>query len=185
MTKSILAWARTFPPSESEGWTIHFIERNSRYWVAAKAGKKTNALFEQGTAKAWQWANSARFIRWFTDGERRYGKTLWRLASLYLKAKEVHPAYGHRKVWREGLEVAIKIKGSQGNRRVEWVKTEHPFTFISPKHEIHANHNVGVSLPAGWRRMQRSGDERAPTDDGKTCMPNALKHYSGFWMYSV
>jgi hypothetical protein len=40
-------------------------------------------------------------------------------------------AYPHRKVWREGLEVAIKIKGSQGHRRVEWLKQEHPFTAIS------------------------------------------------------
>jgi hypothetical protein len=31
------------------------------------------------------------------------------------------------KVWREGLEVAIKIKGSQGQRRVVWLKVEHPF----------------------------------------------------------
>jgi hypothetical protein len=41
------------------------------------------------------------------------------------------------------LEVAIKIKGSQGNRRVEWVKPEHPYpyTAISDKSDVHANHN--------------------------------------------
>lgn len=49
-------------------------------------------------------------------------------------------AYPYRKVWREGLEVAIKLKGSQRNRRVEWLKPEHPFTAISPKMEVHANH---------------------------------------------
>lgn len=87
------------------------------------------------------WAKTAEFIRWFTDGERRYGKALWKLASLWLKAGEVHPDYGHRKVWRKGLEVAMKIKGSQGKPRVEWVKVEHPFTAISPASEVHANHN--------------------------------------------
>jgi hypothetical protein len=51
------------------------------------------------------------------------------------------PEYRRRKVWREGLEVAMKIKGSQGQRRVEWVKVEHPFTAISPACEVHANHN--------------------------------------------
>lgn len=158
-TKSILAWARTFPPSESQGWTIHFIERFSRYWAAAKAGEKTNELFEQGTAEAWQWAQSARFIRWFTDGECRYGKALWRLASVYLNGEETHPAYQHRKVWREGLEVAMKVKGSQGNRRVEWVKAEHPFTAISPKHEVHANHNEAQNAAlrrraSAYRRRQ-------------------------------
>ncbi|MCL6435514.1 MAG: hypothetical protein K6T90_15135 [Leptolyngbyaceae cyanobacterium HOT.MB2.61] len=135
-----LAWARTFPPSESPGWTIHFIERQSRYWVEAQAGRKTNQLFEQGTAKAWKWAQPATFIRWFTDGERRYGQALWKLASVRLKATQVHPNYPYRKVWREGLEVAMKIKGSQGRKRIEWVRVEHPYTAISPIHEVHANH---------------------------------------------
>lgn len=132
---------RTCPPSESAGWTIHFIERETRYWISAQAGHKTKEFFEQGTAKAWQWAKPAQFIRWFTDGERRYGTTLWQLASVSLKASEAHPDYGRRKVWREGLEVAMKIKGSQGHRRVAWVKVEHPFTALSPACEVHANHN--------------------------------------------
>jgi len=80
------------------------------------------------------------FIRWFTDGERRYAQQLWSIASCYLKASEYSLAYGYRKVWKQGLEVAIKIKGSQGNRRVEWVKPEHPFTAISSASEVHANH---------------------------------------------
>ena len=139
--KCILAWARTFPPSESEGWTINFLERQSRYWLVALAGKKDESLFEQASHKAWQWAQRCEFIRWFTDGERRYAQELWSIASCYLKASEYSLAYGYRKVWKQGLEVAIKIKGSQGNRRVEWVKPEHPFTAISPASEVHANHN--------------------------------------------
>jgi hypothetical protein len=51
------------PPSESSGWTIHFIERETRYWAAAQAGVKTAALFEQGTRQAWAWAQPAEFIR--------------------------------------------------------------------------------------------------------------------------
>ncbi len=35
----------------------------------------------------------------------------------------------------------MKVKGSQGEQRVEWVKPEHPYTAISPKAEVHANHN--------------------------------------------
>ena len=46
------------------------------------------------------------------DGERRYAKELWKLATLRLSYAEVSVDYGHFKVWREGLEVAIKIKGS-------------------------------------------------------------------------
>ncbi|MCA6605805.1 MAG: hypothetical protein IM533_15415 [Pseudanabaena sp. M007S1SP1A06QC] len=63
------------------------------------------------------------------------------MASVRLKSTEVSREYGHRKVWRHGLEVAIKIKSSQGNRRVEWLKPEHPYTAISDKSEVHANHN--------------------------------------------
>jgi hypothetical protein len=126
-------WVRTFPPQASEGWTISFIERESRYWIAASAGLKEAQLFEQGVQQAWQWAEPSDGIRWFTDGERRYGKELWKLASIYLDSSLTPEAYPYRKVWREGLEVAMKIQGSQGNRRIEWLKQEHPFTAISPK----------------------------------------------------
>lgn len=62
----------------------------------------------------------------------------------YLKAKEYSRTYRRRKVWREGLEVAMKIKGSQGRRRIKWVKPEHPYTAISPKTEVGANHNEAL-----------------------------------------
>jgi hypothetical protein len=77
-------WVRTFPPEASQGWTISFIERKSRYWLEASAGLKEAQLFEQGVQRAWQWAQPSAWIRWFTDGERRYGKELWKLASVYL-----------------------------------------------------------------------------------------------------
>jgi hypothetical protein len=125
----------------SQGWTIHFIERSSRYWVEAKAGLKDASLFENGVKAAWDWASPSEWIRWFTDGERRYAKELWRLASVYRGESEKTEAFEYRKVWREGLEVALKIKGSQGKPRIEWLRQEHPFTAISPKSEVHANHN--------------------------------------------
>ncbi len=101
-------------------------------------------MFEQGTQSAWDWAKPAQYIRPFTDGERRYGK-MWKLASVNLKAAEAHQDYHRRNVWREGLEVAMKIKGSQAQRRVEWVYVEHPFTAISAASEVHANHNEALS----------------------------------------
>ena len=130
-----------FPPQASEGWTINFLERNSRYWLVASAGKKDDHLFEQATHKAWEWAKPSQSIRWFTDGERRYARQLWLLASIYLKSREYSPTYGYRKVWREGLEVALKVKSSQGRKRIQWVNPEHPYTAISSKTEVHANHN--------------------------------------------
>jgi hypothetical protein len=157
--KSILASARTFPPAASQGWTIHFIERETRYWIGATAGLKNAKLFEQGVKSAWDWAKSSTTIRWFTDGERRYGQELWKLASRYLKQEETTAAYPYRKVWREGLEVAMKIKGSQGRARIEWVKVEHPLTVISDKSDVHANHNEAQNAAlrrraSAYRRRQ-------------------------------
>jgi len=93
------------------------------------------------------------------DGERRYAQELWNLASVRLKYQEVSAQYGHLKVWREGLEVALKIKGSQGKPRVEWVKPEHPFTAISLASEVHANHNEALNSSirrrcSAYRRRQ-------------------------------
>ena len=51
--KLTLAWARTFPPSDSEGWTLTFFERESRYWVTALAGEKNEELFDRGTEVTW------------------------------------------------------------------------------------------------------------------------------------
>ena len=154
-----LASARTFPPSESEGWTTHFIERQSRYWIDAQAGHKDQKLFERVTATVWDWASPAQFIHWFTDGERRYGNALWKLASVFLKPSETHPDFGRQKVWRFGLEVAMKIKGSQGRKRMEWVKYEHPFTAVSAMDEVHANHNEAQNAAirrraSAYRRRQ-------------------------------
>ena len=86
-----------------------FIERKSCYWIEAMAGFKDTKLFANATA--WRWAKMSHYIRWFTDGERRYAQQLWQMASVYLKSTEVMGEYGHGKVWRHGLEVAIKIKG--------------------------------------------------------------------------
>jgi hypothetical protein len=93
-------------------------------------GRKEDELFKQGVKHTWHWAAPSQFMRWFSDGERRYAKELWKLATVRLSYQQVSACYRHLKVWREGLEVAIKIKGSQGRRRVEWVKPEHPFTAI-------------------------------------------------------
>jgi hypothetical protein len=67
------------------------------------------------------------------------------MASVYLKSTEVSGEYRHRKVWRHGLEVAIKIKGSQGNRCIEWLKPEYPYTDIREQSDVHANHNEANS----------------------------------------
>jgi hypothetical protein len=75
------AFTGIFLPQDSQGWTINFLEWNSRYWLIAPDGKKESLLFE---------------IRWFIDGEKRYAQKLWQLASIYLKSGEADRAYRHR-----------------------------------------------------------------------------------------
>ena len=110
-----------------------FIERKSRFWIEARAGLKDTKLFAKATETAWRWAKMSHYIPWFIDGERRYAQQVWQMASVYLKSTEVSGAYGHRKVWRHGLEVAIKIKGSQGNRCILLSATRVMFTPITMK----------------------------------------------------
>lgn len=106
-----LAWARTpDPPKPRKAGQFTSLNGKVALWLEAQVGKKETRLFEQGTQNAWNWAKPAQFIRWFTDGERRYGKALWKLASVYLKQGEAHPHYHRRQVWREGLEVAIEFQ---------------------------------------------------------------------------
>lgn len=66
---------RTAPPSESQGWTLTSIERDSRYWLTASVGVKKAELFEGGMKNTWQWAREESFIRLFSDGESRYGES--------------------------------------------------------------------------------------------------------------
>ena len=174
MTNYTLASAKTFPPGESQGWTLTSIERDSRYWLTAQVGVKEAELFEQGMKNTWQWAREASFIRLFSDGEPRYGQELWHLASVWLKQRNLPKDYVYRKVWREGVEVAMKIKGSQGKARRKWVRQEHPFTAISSLADVHANHNEALNSAirrrcSAYRRRQnhyaktRSGLQRAIT----------------------
>jgi hypothetical protein len=50
------------PPERSEGWTISFIERESRFWIEATAGLKNAQLFEGGVKRAWEWAQPSQWI---------------------------------------------------------------------------------------------------------------------------
>jgi hypothetical protein len=144
------------------------LERESRYWVTAQAGRKDETLFTQGTQDTWAWAQDAHTIRWFMDGERRYGKALWALASERLSNSGLAATYPFRKVWREGLEVAIKIKGSQGQRRVVWLNVDHPFTALSPVSEVHANHNEAnnAALRRSCSAYRRRQNLYAKTTEG-------------------
>jgi len=93
------------------------------------------------------------------------------MASIRLQSKGLPASYRVCKVWREGLEVAIKIKGSQGRKRVEWVKPEHPYTAISPQSDVHANHVEAhnASLRRHCADYRRHQNLYAKTPNGLRC----------------
>ncbi len=149
------------------------MERESRYWFVGLAGKRENILFKKGMQQLWDWAKPAKFIRLLTDGEYRYSKEgdwgkippahfrnyLWPLAHVFLKPDEVSSTYRHRKVWRQGLEVACKVKGSQGTPRRVWRYRTHPYTAISQEKDVHANHQEAFNASlrrrcSAYRRRQ-------------------------------
>lgn len=66
----------------------------------------------------WKWSVPAASVCFLTDGEARYANCFWQQARVWLKPHETTPESDRRKVWREGIEVASKVKGSQGRRRV-------------------------------------------------------------------
>jgi SRSO17 transposase len=89
----------------------------------------------------------------------------WKSAEVYLKRSGMPASYQYRKVWREGLEVAMKVKGFQGKPHIEWLKQEHPFTAVSPKSDVHANHNEAQNSSL---RRRASGDRRRQNLYAKT-----------------
>ncbi len=108
--------------------------------MAAIAGRRDDKLFQKGMAILWNWVEACLFVRLFTDGEPRYANCFWQLAHVWLTGEGFSQDYDRRKVLRQGIEVACKVKRSQGRRRVKRSKPEHPYTALSPKSEVHANH---------------------------------------------
>lgn len=155
----IVKVGKNHPAHESCGWTLTLLERQSRYWIGAIAGNKDNNLFRLGMELMWNWVMLAAYVCVFTDGEARYSKYFWQLAHVWLNPCETTPEFGFHKVWRQGFEVASKVKKSQGRRRVRRSKPEHPFTAVSPDAEVHANHNEALNSSirrrcSAYRRRQ-------------------------------
>jgi len=98
-----------------QGYINHELQRclevNNRYILLVRWQQlEDHTVGFRQSPKYQEWRSLLHHIRWFTDGERRYGTALWKQASVRLNPGEYHPDYGRRKAWREGLEVAMKIK---------------------------------------------------------------------------
>nr|WP_319392605.1 IS1 family transposase [uncultured Desulfobacter sp.] len=131
-------------PLESEGWTAVIIERASRFIVDQRCGKKDTSLFKSVMKTVCEYIDHTDDLSFLSDGERRYGNTLFELCSEVLKTgKRGRPP----RVLPKGVRVRVKNKGDQkhqkGRKRPKYQapQREHLDTAQNLKEfEIHANH---------------------------------------------
>jgi len=133
------------PQEDSQGWTVVLIERASRFIWVLECGQKDEELFMSVIKKLAQVIESTDDLTLLTDGERRYGNTLFEICHELLKTgRRGRP----KKVLKKGVKVRIKNKGSQSSKpgrkrpKYEAPQSEHPMTTqdISDK-DVHANHS--------------------------------------------
>ncbi|WP_157072988.1 IS1 family transposase, partial [Candidatus Magnetominusculus xianensis] len=152
-------------PSQSSGWTAIIMERGSRFLVDQRCGKKDGKLFKDVMKGVCRFVRQTNDFSFFSDGERRYGQTLFELCSEVLKTgKRGRP----RHVLPKGVKVRIKNKGSQKHKRgpkrpkYQAPQPEHPETVQDVRdQEIHANHLEGQN--AATRRRNSAFRRRTNT----------------------
>ena len=130
-------------PSNSKGWTAVIMERGSRFIVDQKCGEKNADLFNSVMEKVYAYIDNTDVCPFFSDGERRYGKTPFEICSEVLETgKRGRPP----RVLPRGVKIRVKNKGSQshkkGRKRPKYQAPwrEHPETQDCPDSDINANH---------------------------------------------
>jgi transposase-like protein len=152
-------------PSSSEGWTAVIMDRASRFIVDQKCGEKDADLFLSVMKSVAKFVDHTKDLTFLSDGERRYGNTLFDLCAEVLRnGQRGRPP----KVLSSGVKVRIKNKGDQkhkrGPKRAKYQAPlrEHPDTDQSlPNSEIHANHLEGQN--AATRRRNSTFRRRTNT----------------------
>ncbi len=131
-------------PADSTGWTAILLERASRFLVDQQCGRKDATLFKKVMRSVAAYVKRTQDITFLSDGERRYGNTLFELCAQTVRTgKRGRP----RKTLPKGGRVRLKNKGSQRHRRgpkrpkYQAPQPEHPDTSRAvPEAAIHANH---------------------------------------------
>lgn len=152
-------------PSDSEGWTAVIMDRASRFIIDQQCGSKNAELFESVMISVSQFVDKTDDLTFLSDGERRYGNTLFDLCAQVLRTgKRGRPP----KVLPEGIKVRIKNKGDQKHKRgpkrpkYQVPHREHPDTEQNLSNsEIHANHLEGQN--AATRRRNSAFRRRTNT----------------------
>ena len=120
------------------------MDRASRFIVEQHCGKKDQEMFQHIMKTVVKYIQQSKDLTFLSDGERRYGNTLFDLC-----AKELRLGQRGRppKTLPEGVKVRVKNKGSQAHKKgpkrpkYQTPKREHPNTDQAlDSSNIHANH---------------------------------------------
>lgn len=117
--------------SQSEGWTAVVMERASRFIVEQHRGRKDAQMFESVMSTVAAYVEQSDDITFLSDGERRYGNTLFELC-----AEVLHEGERGRppRVLPKGVKVRLKNKGARATAperkrpKYEAPHREHPQT---------------------------------------------------------
>ena len=165
------------PQEESEGWTIMFIERASRFIWEFECGKKDKALFTGVLERLAELIKRTEEFTLVTDGERRYGNILFDLCQEVINTA---PEETPMTVLKKGILVGLKNKGKKKPSKMpkyERPQPEHPeTTHVLEDHDIHANHAEGQN--AATRRKLSPFRRRTNTyAKTKTALQRVLDLY--------
>jgi len=98
------------PADQSPGWTILLMERASRFIWELKCGRKDERLFKKVIKTLAKLVNKTQDLTILTDGERRYGNSLFEICFEIVKnGKRGRP----KKTLKKGVKARVKNKGSQ------------------------------------------------------------------------
>jgi hypothetical protein len=135
---------QNFPQDQSEGWTAIILERSSRFLLEQKCGHKDQKLFSAVMGLVAEMIEKTGELEFFSDGERRYGNTLFEMCSVALKTGKVGRP---KQTFPKGVKVRVKNKGDQAHKlgpkkeKYQQPKAEHPEKTNPPKDsDTHANH---------------------------------------------
>jgi len=129
--------------SDSQGWTAVVMERASRFIVEQHCGYKDEEMFHRVMNTIAGYVEQSDDVTFLSDGERRYGNTLFTLC-----AETLHDSRRRSsKTLPKGVKIRVKNKGSQStapeNKRPKYEAPwrEHPETEQDLENkDIHANH---------------------------------------------
>ncbi|MBD3822758.1 MAG: IS1 family transposase [Thiotrichales bacterium] len=156
---------KNIPAADSEGWTMVIMERSSRYLLEMECGVKEQALFTRVLTDLLSY--SADDITFFSDGERRYGNTLFELCNYWSSQK--NKAF---KSLPPHLNVRLKNKASArkntGKAKYETPVVHAPGAKEVIESEIHGNHveSFNAALRRKCSAMRRRSNTYAKTQKG-------------------